>query len=377
MNIFIFGDFCPYDFSSRIQKRAKSFIGEQLYKQISSAEISILNLETPLTLSMNKLDKTGPCIRTNPIWAELIKNAGFGYVTLANNHIMDYGTQGLRDTLSVLQKHSIGYVGAGESLEQASKPLIIQRDSLKIGLLNFADHEYSIAGNDSPGANPIDIIKNYYAIKQCKSQVDFLFVIVHGGHEYIEYPGLYYRDLLRFYADSGASAVVSHHTHIVSEYEIYNDVPIFYSLGNFYFPWDGNKPDFWYRGIGVEFTIADNMLSFEIIPTTFKNDDNTVEIADEGEANIILRRLTETNKMITNDEMLRNWWDGYYRDNALNRILEFYGTRKVGRLIVRRNKWAQNYLFNRIKLRRLYHLLNCESYRDHMKQVLKRILGYN
>ena len=378
VKMFIVGDFCPFNEHLDDSLLSESSVfGVQLRKVISNADISILNLETPLTNSSSKLNKTGPCIKSDPQWAGLVNEVGFTGATLANNHIMDYGKDGLDDTITALRNNSIEFVGAGTALEQASKPLIFERNNMRIGFLNFADREYSIAGKESPGANPIDAIQNYYSIKKCRGQLDYLFVIVHGGHEYIEYPSKSFRDLLRFYADCGASAVVAHHSHVVSGYEVYHNVPIFYSLGNFYFAWDSKKPESWYRGLGVVFTLMEGNVCFNVIPICSDSSGKSVEIASDAVARSISDSINIINETIANDDLLTSWWDKYYENNPYNRLFEFFGIKRVGRVIISRTRWAHKYLFSEKRLKRLYHLLNCDSYRDHMIQVLKRRLGYN
>ena len=81
-------------------------------------------------------------------------------------------------------------------------------------------------------------------IQEAKSKADFIVVVAHGGHEHYNLPSPRMKKWYRFFVDAGASAVVTHHTHIISGYEVYKDAPIFYSLGNFLFDWEGerNKP---------------------------------------------------------------------------------------------------------------------------------------
>jgi len=156
-------------------------------------------------------------------------------VTLANNHILDYGAKGLSDTFETLKQNKIDYVGAGNNLKEAAQPLTLEKDGQRIAILNFCENEWSIAEEDKPGANPMDIIENTNQIKAAKATHDKVICIIHGGHEYYHLPSPRMQKQYRFYVDNGADAIVGHHTHCVGGYEVYNDVPIIYSLGNFLF----------------------------------------------------------------------------------------------------------------------------------------------
>jgi poly-gamma-glutamate capsule biosynthesis protein CapA/YwtB (metallophosphatase superfamily) len=155
-------------------------------------------------------------------------------VTMANNHILDYGYKGVKDTFKELVDHKIKYIGAGNDLTEARKPLSLHKDGMKIAILNFCENEWSIAEDDSPGANPMDIIDNTNQIREAKASHDKVIVIVHGGHEYYNLPSPRMQKQYRFYADQGADIVVGHHTHCISGNEVYKGVPIYYSLGNFF-----------------------------------------------------------------------------------------------------------------------------------------------
>jgi len=233
MNTLIAGDFYIADNFQNQQMVDNSV--EQLF---SSADYRIVNLETPLTdnAPQNRIIKTGPHLQSN---AETIlpylKQLKVDIVTLANNHIMDYGAKGLADTFHILHTNQIGYVGAGPNLQKAAKPFTIETDGMKIAILNFAENEWSIAEKSTPGASPLDIIENVHQIKAAKASTDKVICIIHGGHEYYHFPSPRMVKQYRFYVENGADAIVAHHTHCIGGYEIYNNAPIIYSLGNFLF----------------------------------------------------------------------------------------------------------------------------------------------
>src|SRR5690606_39051508 len=127
---------------------------------------------------------------------------------------------------------------------------------------------WASATETTAGANGMDLIDDVKAIREAKTKSNFLFVIVHGGNEHYNYPSPRMVKQYRFYAENGADAVIGHHTHCVSGYERHNNVPIFYSLGNFLFT-KANRQDGWYSGIVLKLIISeDQNINFEIIPVS-------------------------------------------------------------------------------------------------------------
>lgn len=158
MNILFSGDFYVSD-----DFQNKDLIDKSVIDLFDKADYRIVNLEAPITEDnpKNKILKTGPHLRmsSNTIMPYL-HHLKIDAVTMANNHILDYGNKGVTDTFKELVDHKIKYIGAGNDLNEAKKPLSLHKDGMKIAILNFCENEWSIAEDDSPGANPMDIIDN-------------------------------------------------------------------------------------------------------------------------------------------------------------------------------------------------------------------------
>ena len=253
MNINIFGDFVPIE-RGVASVSDETAIDGTILSRIREADFNIVNLECPVVSNCGAkgILKDGPCLKTSEDSVRYLKTCGFDMVTLANNHLNDYGSEGVHDTFAACEKNDVTWVGAGKNLEAARKPQIIDDNGLKIGIINVCENESSIATTKEPGSNPIDEIGNYYDICQLKKQVDGIIVIIHGGSEHYCYPTPRMKKLCHFYADIGASAIVCHHPHCYSGYELYNGVPIFYSLGNFFFDSSRIKTDIWSTGYFVQ-----------------------------------------------------------------------------------------------------------------------------
>lgn len=127
LDMLITGDFCPiYRNTSKVENLDLTIFGD-LLPVIQQSSFAITNLEAPITSSNEKILKVGPNIKTNKNAAVLLKQANFKLVTTANNHILDYGEKGIKDTLSVLESLGISYVGSGKNLHEAGLPFILEQ----------------------------------------------------------------------------------------------------------------------------------------------------------------------------------------------------------------------------------------------------------
>jgi len=208
-----------------------------LLEILTNGDLSVVNLECPLTYRKTPILKAGPHLRADPRCAESIHAGGFDVVTLANNHILDMGQEGLLDTCQACQEAGLSTVGVGRNLSEANRPLIQTVKGIRVAIIALAEHEFSIATYDKAGACALDPIENYYQIMRAKELADFVLVVFHGGNEYYALPSPRMVKTCRYFVDCGAHAVVCHHTHVPSGIEFYHDAPIVYGTGNFLFDW--------------------------------------------------------------------------------------------------------------------------------------------
>lgn len=219
--------------NEKICKHGADYLFDNVRSLLSSADFTIGNLECPLSDRGNPYIPKDFIFRASPGCADSLKKAGFNIICLANNHILDYGSLALFDTISALERVGISYMGAGENLERTCKPLIFETKGLKIAFLAFT-YAYT-ARKDKPGCCPCDPRLIQKQIKLVKPQVDLVIVSIHHGVEYVDYPNRYIISLFRGAADAGANLVLGHHPHVVQGLETYRDSLIVYSLGNFIF----------------------------------------------------------------------------------------------------------------------------------------------
>lgn len=195
------------------------------------------NLECPL--SNRGVPLKGKCCLYSPSKTfQSLKLAGFNVLSLANNHIFDYGYEGFVDTISIFKKSNVYWFGAGRNLYEAVKPAILNINGISIAFLGYAwDFIGALnAGKDSFGTAPLNeklIIKN---VRNVAEKVDFVIVSLHWGYDGEIYPLPSHRKIAHKMIDEGADLILGHHPHVIQGIEKYYEGIILYSLGNFIFP---------------------------------------------------------------------------------------------------------------------------------------------
>ena len=204
---------------------------------LRGSDIAVGNLEAPI--ARKGLEFTGKKYRfkADPKAAAAIRKAGFTVLTLANNHIMDFGAQGLAETRQHLKKELLLYTGAGRNLAEARLPALIEKNGRKIAFLAYSlTHPAEFyAGPAKPGAAPGYPHLFREDIKKAKAHADYVVVSFHWGAECATSPKSYQVSVARMAVDAGADVVVGHHPHVLQGIERYKGRLILYSLGNYAF----------------------------------------------------------------------------------------------------------------------------------------------
>ena len=146
--------------------------------------------------------------------------------------------------------------GGGKDVTQAGYILYRSVSGKQVAFINACEHEFSIATEDRGGSNALELVKVYRSITDARRQADYVVVIIHGGLEMYQLPTLRMKETYRFFVDAGADAVVNHHQHCFSGYEVYKGKPIFYGLGNFCFDWEGRRNSIWNQGYAITLTFS-------------------------------------------------------------------------------------------------------------------------
>ena len=203
---------------------------------IKKSDIAFANLEGPAS-DMGADLKNLYSFRMDPSVIPALKGAGFSIISVANNHVGDWGREAYGDTLRRLKENEIFYTGGGINTEEAEKPVIIEKYGIKIGYLGFSDvgPEWMKSKDDQPGILLANNPKFSEIIQNAAKQVDHLVVSFHFGDEYKTIHNGRQEYLAHKAIDAGAKIVVGHHPHVIQDTEIYKNGYIIYSLGNFIF----------------------------------------------------------------------------------------------------------------------------------------------
>ena len=374
MKILIAGDFAPMARLSELmdERRLPAVFPEELRDVVCVADFSLVNFESPVVEGDFKpIHKCGPNLKCTKEAAEAVKYAGFTGVTLANNHILDYGAEGLHRTVECCRNQGLDVVGVGDNLEDAMEILYLEKKEETLAVINCCEHEFSIATGTEAGANPLEPVRQFYQIREARDKADHVLVIVHGGHEHFRLPSPRMVETYHFFIDAGADAVVNHHQHCYSGYETRNGKPIFYGLGNFCFDEDSFRNCFWNRGYMVGLDFSDGAVGFALYPYSQCDGSASVDLLHGDELNNFEKDLDVLNHIIGDKALLKERLRTYYEkcsEGELS-ILEPYGSR------VTRKLYSLGLLPSFIRGRKLAAVLNhvdCESHRDKMLFALNQ-----
>jgi len=256
-----------------------SYPFENIKPLLDSVDITFFNLECPITDSGTPVEGKEFVFKFPVRYAGILR--GITGFTLANNHIMDYGWEGLASTLRVLASLKIGTCGAGENLKEARSPFITQAGGLKVAFFCYSNTLPKSYWADTAKPGTAHGIEKFIKKDLPGVDADFKIAVFHWSSELLDTPKLYQRILARYAIDHGADMVVGHHPHVVQTVEIYRGKPIFYSLGNFIFGSYTKRAN----GMLVLVQITRDSSLFSVIPlkTTFWECKFQTEIADSAD----------------------------------------------------------------------------------------------
>ena len=375
IRVAIAGDFCATNrLENLIQNREYDRILSSAKCFFSEFDLSVVNLEAPIaTPSSLPIKKDGPCLKCSEESVEALHYAGVGLVTLANNHLGDYGPESVMNTMNICRKHEVETVGAGKNKEDAAAIKYISVKDRVLAFINCCEHEFSIATTNTPGANHLGTIPIYYSIKEARKMADYVILITHGGHEHYQLPSPRMKELYRFFVDAGADAVINHHQHCISGYEIYNDKPIAYGIGNFCFDENNTHGDTWSIGMIACLNLEDKNISLSFQPFIQCDDLPTIEFRTDI-TQTALSQVESLSKIIADDNTLLQSYQVFLqpKERTYMNIFEPYGgyvlsalyRRKLLPSIVGVKKHIRNYGF-----------VFCESHFDIVKYWLSKKRG--
>jgi poly-gamma-glutamate capsule biosynthesis protein CapA/YwtB (metallophosphatase superfamily) len=222
----------------QIEKYGVNYPFAKVAPVMKKADISFANLETPVSVRGNPADKMF-AFRSKPETLKGLVYAGIDGVTLANNHILDYGQTAMLDTLVHLDRAKIGHTGAGKNISEAFKPYVKTIQGKKIAVLGvsrvLSGPAWYAGTNKAGAASAYTMEPMLNEIRKSAKDNDFTIVYLHWNEEFKDYPEQYARTMAKQMIDSGADMIVGSHSHCLMGIEYYKHKPIYYSLGNFVF----------------------------------------------------------------------------------------------------------------------------------------------
>lgn len=301
----------------------------------------------------------GKCtLRGSPQWASVMRTAGINLVSLANNHVMDYGTQGLLTTIGALSQTGIRHVGAGMNRREACAPLFLEVRGKRIAFFARSSVIVSAptyANENEPGIAFLDLEEASAAIRSHRSEADLLILLLHWGIEEYAYPSPTQRQLARQLVDAGVDVILGHHPHVLQGFEYYNSAFIAYSLGNFVFnefEWTYTSPN---RAVsrqvstlspanrkGIIATLEWTGAEDPFVATTW------TKIEQRGGVRVDPDPTRETEMEILSAATLRHWYGLWWRWYAMQRE---WSLRLGGQLSFRR-------IVANLHRLRLHHLMD-------------------
>ena len=367
MKIHIAGDLVPT--VSNIEKFEKDNFIDELGKEFKNiwlnSDFRVFNLECPLGENLTPIAKSGPNLLAPSSTINGIKSLKPNLVCLSNNHILDYGLDGLENTLNILSKENISSVGIINNSNEIAKTYYIEKDNIRVGIYNVCENEFSVATKDSKGANSMHGLKAYKEIHNAKQQCDYLIVIYHGGKEFYRYPSPELREVCRNFVDFGANIVITQHSHCIGALDEYNNAKILYGQGNFIF--DCTDDEYWNTALILELNIDNKGITIKYIPIERYN--NVIKISKNKD---ILKSFENRNEEIKDESLLEEKYINFSM-KKLNEYLHICtGVRLYNRILNRFFK--RKFFIKKYKLKDCLAILNiieCEAHRELFIKGLK------
>lgn len=377
MKILISGDFCPIG-------RTDGYLKEERYAQLfngfetvaNSVDFAVVNMECAITPSDKKIVKTGPCIKSENVNSfKALKFAGFDLLTMANNHIQDYGSQGVIDTINEAHKFGFATMGAAKDIDTARKPFITEIRGIKVGFINIAENEFCAATGNSAGAYTFDLIDSLKQLEKLKEKVDHVILIYHGGREHYQLPTPDQRKRFRFFIDNGVDAIVAHHTHCFSGFEYYRDKPIVYSLGNFIFDYKKKyQKGKWTEGMSVILNLVNGCFKVELIPhMQGKEDDCTLHLVEGDAKDEFLERVNQLNEIIKDDVLFMAEWNQYIKSQEKFYLASLYIKNIYVRMLFVKGLLPISFLRSKHN-KLILNLFRCETHKEISQSILENNL---
>jgi poly-gamma-glutamate synthesis protein (capsule biosynthesis protein) len=375
MKILIAGDYCPQDRIAKLIDNDEPVMSDAVVRQIKSVDYALVNFECAVADStMKPIPKCGPHLGCTEKAVSVLSEAGFNGVTLANNHFRDYGSEGVKRTIEVLDNVGIDHVGGGNDIEEATAILYKQIKGKTVAFINICENEFSIADENRGGSAPLDTIDVCHRITAARKVADVVVVIIHGGHEHFQYPSPRMTKLYRFFIEVGADAVVNHHQHCYSGYEMYLGKPIVYGLGNFCFDDPKKRAGIWNEGYMVVLDFTGSGIQLELIPYIQCDEEPNVELMEGSKLQAFWQMVRCISDTINDEHLLQQEYNQFLKLRKQLLITPFTPYFNEYVQLAAGHHYLP-YLIPKKKLAKMLGVISCESHRDILIESMREKLN--
>lgn len=304
-SVFVAGD---YVIGRDESPSPETTIAPSLRERIAAADVSVINFEAPLVAAdAEGVPKSGPVVSNHDAAGEAVAESGFDVCTLANNHVRDYGPDGVASTVDALEALGLETVGVGDTHDAAFDPIEVGGGGVSIGIVNVCEREFNIAGEDDYGAAWFSDRRARETIQRAAERFDAVVAVVHAGVEYVPFPSLDLQRRLREFVDLGADLVVGHHPHVPQGWERYDGGMIFYSLGNFLFDaMTDSKNASWGLALEIRFE-GPTLVAVDLVPTEVI-DGIVHPLGQRRDRDDYLAYLERVSEITTDRALLEPYW---------------------------------------------------------------------
>ena len=374
ISISILGDICPTrDFQALFDSEDPIKVFGQIADNLKNSDISIANLEAPITASTSPIKKCGPNLKAEPRDIIIFKNAGIKVLSLANNHILDYGEKAVIETINICRNNSIATVGAGRDKKEAQEPYLFSKGNKVVGVFSAAEAEFNVAGVKSAGANHFDPYDSIDTIRSIRDNCDYLILLFHGGAEHYVFPSPMLQKRCRKMADAGADIIICQHSHCIGTMENYNNSTIIYGQGNAVFGYN-KRNERWNEGLLIEVMLEnkEKQLKFRLINAS----KDGVDFAEKNKSCQRIEEFKRISAALNNPELISKMWNTFCTSKSSHYLPLLYGK---CRIFTKLNRLFNNYLIDilypRNKKLITMNLLRCETHHEILVTILEELLS--
>lgn len=374
--MYIGADLVPTDINKTLFENGngEAFVGKELYEILKQSDLNVFNLEVPLTDIETPIVKFGNNLIASTKAVYGYKSLEPLFLTLANNHSLDQGVEGLTTTLNLLKQHNIAHAGAGANLKEAKKPFIFEKDGVRIGFYMCTENEFTMATCHTMGANPFDVLESFDEVKSLKAQCNYVIVLYHGGKEFYRYPSPQLQRYCRKFVDKGANLVVCQHSHCVGSREDYQGGTIIYGQGNFIFNSDFyvNHQEFVKDAILVTIDVTKD--DFVVSELPIRRIDNGTRLATEVEATETLEAYRKRSEKIKDPHFVTQAYKAFADTHVKRYLREFLGrsfiVRAINALLGRK---LVELILGKTSYLAIQNYLECEAHHELFLRGIKNI----